>query len=221
MKKNLLFSILGAAIFLSTAISACAQGHVQLDNYISDGGQITYGGGIAGTTPGAGVQNGDPVGKTWTIGLYYALGDVTGSISSDPSTMADPSTLGGGLTFLTGSPGDTTTFNVSGKPGYFAATSSAVISGYSSGLVTFMAVVYDGSSYYASTLRAHSTAFTLTPATGSQSAPDISSGTATNPGSVGMPAFSIYAVPEPSAFALSAVGLATWFSFRRPRLPTK
>lgn len=215
MKKNLLIPMLGVAALLSTAVSARAQGSLNLDNYTFDGGQITYGAGFPGGIGGNGLQNAGPYGP-WTVGLYYALGDVTGSIASDPTGVADPSTLGGGLTFLTGAAGDTTTFNVPGEPGYFETTSHAVISGYSSGLVTFMAVVYDGTTFDNSTIRAHSAAFTLTLATGNESLPVISSGTSTDPGSVGMPAFSVYGpVPEPSGFALASLGVATWFGFRR------
>jgi hypothetical protein len=207
--------MIGVAALLSTAVSARAVGFIDLDNYSQFGGQITYGGGFGGVTPGTGLQNSGPNGP-WTVGLYYALGDLTGSIPSDPTGVADPSTLGP-LTLLTGSAGDTTTFNVPGAPGYFAATNSAVISGYSSGLVTFMAVVYNGSSYDSSILRAHSATFTMALATGTQLPPDISSGTLTDPGSVGMPTFSVYIIPEPSAFALAGVGLTVLVAFRPRR----
>jgi hypothetical protein len=43
------------------------------------------------------------LGAGWTAGVYYSLGDASGSIATDPTGYADPSTLGGGLTLATGS----------------------------------------------------------------------------------------------------------------------
>ena len=31
---------------------------------------------------------------SWTVGIYYALGNITGSVAADPSHTANPTTLG-------------------------------------------------------------------------------------------------------------------------------
>lgn len=194
--------------------SAHAQGYVALDNYSQTGNLVVYGGGpnaIGGTIAGTGVVNGSNKNGvagnvTWTIAVYDALGDVTGSVGSDPTGVADPSTLGGGLTFNSSA---TTTFNIGGAPGEFTGTTPVSITGYASGLVTFEVVAYSGSSYDSSNYRGHSTAFTLTPSTASATAPDIS--TFFN----GMPTFSVFTVPEPSILALSGIGAAALMLFRR------
>lgn len=217
MKRQILASILGIAAAMALN-SAHAQGTVSLDNYDGYGAKIVYGTGVPGGTTGNGVVNNTPAGVTWTIGLYYALGNVTGSVSSDPTGTADPSTLGGGLAFLSGNPGDTTTFNESSDPGTFITSANAIIPGYSSGVVTFEVVSYSGANYDASTYRGHSSAFTLTPATGTATAPYISSGTAVSLGSLGgMQQFSASPVPEPSILALSGIGAAALMLIRRKK----
>lgn len=207
MKKNLLVRMLGIAVLLSTATSSRGQGKIMLDNYASSGHIITYAGGFGPGLDGTGLLNGS--GITWTVGFYYALGDVTGSIASDPSTMADPSTLGGGLVFATGAAGDTTTIdNGEGIPagGYFSALNDASITGWTSGVITLEMVVYSGSTYGTSNYRAHSTPFLMTPVTGPSSVPAVGSF---------MPAFGVYIIPEPSTFGLATLGFATLLVFRR------
>jgi hypothetical protein len=212
MKRIFLTSIIGIAAAM-TVTSSYAQGNVWLDNYSDNGGQVTYGGGpyqIPGTIVGSGVANGTngTLGNvTWTVGIYYALGDVTGSITPDPSGMADPATLGGGLQFLSGNPFDTTTFNR--FPGYFSG-GVAVIPGYTSGLVTFEAAAFNGSSWSSSMAGGHSAPFTLYPSVGAVAPPPISEGTS------GMQTFSVYLlVPEPSLLSLSGMGAAAMLLVRR------
>lgn len=205
--------------------SAHAQGAINMDSYDGTGGTITYTAGVPGngvnTGPNAaGVANGvqNINGVSWTIGLYYALGSVT--VGSDPTGYADPSTLGGGLIYDTttsgtsagdGGPGANTTFDVS-SPGQFnTGTGNAKIEGYSSGLVTAEVVAFSGSTYDSSAYRGHSAAFTITPATGSATAPYVSSS------SGGMPSFSVYSTPEPSILALSGIGAAALMLFRRKK----
>lgn len=195
--------------------SAQAQGTINLNSYSDSGATISYTAAVPGygvNPPNAtGVANGvlNINGLTWTIGLYYALGSVT--VASDPTGYADPSTLGP-ISFLSGNPGDTTTFAIATDPGQFNTPSGdAIIPGYSSGVVTFEAVAYSGSTYDSSLYRGHSSAFTMTPATGGVSAPYLS----TSAG--GMPGFSVYATPEPSILALSGIGAAALMLFRRKK----
>jgi hypothetical protein len=205
MKKNLLLSILGIAISMSMATSSRGQGRIRLDNYDSSGGGvITYGGGFGPGIDGTGLRNGTGA-ATWTVGFYYALGDVI--VAPDPTYASDPSTLGP-LTFASGSPGDTTTF-MTGFPGYFQGTSDAVINGFTSGVITLEMVVYSDSSYDTSNLRSHSSAFTITPATGPNEAPLV--------GAV-MPAFGVYLIPEPSMYAFAGLSLAAVFVRRATKL---
>lgn len=202
MKKRLLCSLACVATFLSANLPCCGQGRINLDTANSPPFPlITYG-------PGFGVLSGTallPGPTVWTIGFYYALGDVTASVASDPSGVSDPSTLGGGLTFATGVPGDTTT--IIEDPGNFTSISDAVINGYTSGVITMEVVAYSGSDYASSTMRAHSGAFTMTPAT-----------TGIAPGVGAMPPFSVHIVPEPSTFALAGIGSALILFFRRKRV---
>jgi len=186
--------------------SAHAQGTINLNNYTtSPANQVLYGDVTSGGPVGTPVHQN----QTWNIGFYYALGDVTGGVAADSTHTADPSTLGGGLGFASGVPGDTTTIN-SGD-GWFITGSDAVINGYTSGLVTLEVVAYDGANYGASLHRGHSTAFTLSPHfTGGLpgGSPDL--------GGV-MPAFSVFTVPEPSTFALAGLGAAALLAFRRKK----
>jgi len=136
MKRKILASILGVAAMVA-ASTTYGQGKVNLNNYNGTGNQILYSGNIAGGTTGAGIVGNGTV-PAWTIGFYYALGDVTASVAADPSGTAAPS--GGGLAFATGAPGDTTLINSgNGKPGggYFTSVPDAVINGWTSGTVTF------------------------------------------------------------------------------------
>ena len=87
MKKSVILAILGLAAGI---VSTYGAGVILLDTYESSGPLITL-----GHTPIDGSLG-------FTVGLYYAPGDVTGLITSDPAGFADPSTLGGGLVPGTG-----------------------------------------------------------------------------------------------------------------------
>jgi len=206
MKKTLINSIVGITAVFSFAVPSYGQGKINLDNYDSTlNPLITYGASWGPSLSGQGMQNNTAGGGQWTIGFYYTLGDVTGSIANDPTGFADPSTLGGGLAFANGSVGDTTTFNA--VPGKFTTTGDAVINGYTSGVITMELVVYNSSSYSTAFIaRGHSPAFTLTPATGTATAPQVGNF---------MPAFSIQIMPEPSTFALAGIGSTLFLAFRR------
>jgi hypothetical protein len=206
MKKRLLCSLACVGAFLSATSPCFGQGKINLDTENAyPFPQITYGPGF-GVYTGTPVGNGLPASTIWTIGFYYALGDVTGSVASDPGGVSDPSTLGGGLTFATGAPGDTTAFNQGMS--WFSTGYDAVINGYTSGVITVEMVVFSGSDYASSAMRGHSAAFTMTPAT---------TGTAPMVGSY-MPTFSVNIVPEPSIFALAGIGSTMFLFFRRKRI---
>ncbi|MFZ0825785.1 MAG: PEP-CTERM sorting domain-containing protein [Verrucomicrobiia bacterium] len=194
MKWKLLLSILGMA-----AVSAFGQSTIWLDNYNTGGPNVTHFN-----------ANGPGLGAGYTMGLYYALGNVTGSVSTDPTGIADPTTLGGGLVLGTGV-GSTAAFYTSAfnTPGEAMAGAAFTVPGTSAAggnLITLMITAYNGFSYLSSFDRGHSTAFTLT--TSAESSPDpISTGTA-------MPAFYI-GLPEPSTFVLTGFALLSYLALRR------
>jgi hypothetical protein len=211
MKKSLMFGVLALA---ATATPCFGLGTILLDNYDSVGPLVTYGSagipadGISGFsgTVGTGLLQG------WTLGLYYALGDVTRSISSDPTQRADPGTLGGGLTLATGS-GSTAPFDplFLNTPGTVVSPTMFGVPGTSSfggNTITIMLIAYNTSagSYADASWRGHSTAFTMT--TSAMVAP---------PHEVGNFMSTFAVVPEPSAFALSGLGAVALLFVRRRR----
>jgi len=198
MKKKLLLSIFGLV-----TVSSFGQGVIRLDNYNTSGPSITYGAGFGGLT-------GRGLGTGWTMGLYWALGDVTGSVAADPAGFADPTILGGGLTLGTGL-GSTTAIGY-WIPGQGYSGSAFVVSGTASAggdLITLMITAYNGVDYASSVNRGHSAAFTLTTSANSSPSPVIT-GTA-------MPAFSIYLIPEPSTIIFACLGGSAWLFFHRRR----
>ncbi|MFZ0828121.1 MAG: hypothetical protein WAO02_11920, partial [Verrucomicrobiia bacterium] len=76
MKKTTLLAIVGLAAGVATSYG---QGTILLDNYSTSGPNINYGAGSGGS---GGLLAG------WTMGMYYALGNVTGSVASDPTGIA-------------------------------------------------------------------------------------------------------------------------------------
>jgi hypothetical protein len=191
MKKTILFATISLTISTTPSFGL---GYILLDNYASSGQPITYGpGGLGPVGTGLGVG--------WTVGFYYALGDVRGAIADDPTGYADPSTLGGGLTLATGS-GTTTTFIV---PGYFAATETAVFPGNPKDTITLMVVAYYGANYGSALSRGHSSTFTMP--LGTLIGPDPSVGHY-------MPGFSV-PIPEPAALVLGGFMAAASILYRR------
>jgi hypothetical protein len=207
MKRGILAAFI-TSVALSFTSTSHAQGHILLDNFVTDGPNVVYGSGFP--NPGTGIldgQNGSVGNVTWTIGFYYALGDVTGSVGSDPFGFG--STSFNGLTLATGT-GSTTGLLGPSDPGQFTAANDYTVGGYTSGLVTVEIIAYSGSDYISSFLRGHSAAFTMTPATNPGLAPSVGAA---------MPSFAINIVPEPSAIALICAGVSTWIlsSKRRRR----
>jgi len=210
MKRKILASIIGIAASLAVT-SAHAQGRIALDNYNTYGPDVVYGGGankMAGTTTGAGIQNsaaanGSAGALTWKMGFYWALGDVTASVGSDASGFGTSSFSG--LTLGTGTGSTTTLFAL---PGRMTPVADFSVPGYVSGPVTLEIIEYSGADYASSQYRGHSAAYTISPATGT--------GFATLTG-VGMSSFGVFAVPEPSTFALAGLGAAALLAFRRKK----
>src|SRR6185312_9038398 len=167
MKRKILASIIGIAASLAVT-SAHAQGRITLDNYNTSGPSIVYGSGanqMAGATAGAGIQNsaaanGAAGAQTWKMGLYWALGDVTAAVGSDPSGFGTSSF--NGLTLGSGTGATTTSFSVT--PGRFTPLADFSVPGYTSGLVTVEIIAYSGADYSSSSYRGHSAAYTITPA---------------------------------------------------------
>jgi hypothetical protein len=209
MKKSLLLGLLGLT---TCVVTLRGQGFIALDNYDSTAQPlITYGSGIPANgisgafgTIGAGIT-----GAAWNVGMYFAAGDVTGSIFSDPTGFADPSALGGGLALATGS-GSTTTFFTGALAGQFAATANFQATAQANGLttVTVMVIAYGGPSYVSATYRSHSAPFTIGTLPGTSF-----------PNNVGdfMSPFSVNLIPEPSTFALAGMSSLAFLIFGRRR----
>ncbi len=214
--------ILGLLAFATTAATAFGTGTIILDNYNSSGPYITYGqAGIPlnGQSGAAGALGqkvvGNPNGASpWTVGVYWALGNVKGSVSSDPTGTADPTALGGGLVLGTGN-GSTAGLNddfAPGLPGTFFINRTFNVPGtadFGGNTVTLIVVAFSGTTYDDSLFRGHSAAFTLV----------TTAGTSPTPSRVGdsMSAFSVFIVPEPSMLALFGIGGAVLVLFRRRR----
>ncbi len=214
MKKTILLAILGLTATVTATFGA---GSILLDNYNTTGPYVTYSGvpanGVSGPL-GSGKIVGNPSGTSpWTVGLYFALGNVTGSIASDPTGEANPTTLGGGLTLGTGtgSIAGVNDLRTPDGPGAFLAGATFQVPGTADtggDTITVMLTVYNGSSYNTANFRAHSAAFVMT----------TSANTASSPNRVGqfMPAFGIVA-PEPSMAALWCIGGGALMLVRRKK----
>ncbi len=146
-------------------------------------------------------------------GVLGFVGNVTGSVASDPTGSADPTMLGGGLALGTGN-GSTAGINDFRAPfgiGGFVSNDPFGVPGTSDQggqTVTLMVVAFSGTTYDDSLYRGHSAAFTLV----------TSARTAESPTPVGsaMQAFSIFGpIPEPSMLSLCGVGMGAFVLIRR------
>ena len=188
MKKTLVATILGIA----TAASVHAQGRIVMDTYASAVAPyplITYG------TSGVPI----PSSSGYTVGFYY---------STVAATFNDPSGTGvpGGTFVLATGVGSTAPLGaIPASAGLFTSSTDFVIPGNFGVPVYLVVVAYNGANYVTSTLRGHSTVFTVTA--------NNSFGGGTPLGAA-MQAFNI-PIPEPSTFALAGLGLAGLLIFRR------
>lgn len=197
MKKTLVSAILGLAAIASVQ----AQGVVTLYNYGVS--HINYGVVNAGGAIGTGIVDPDTVSGNWNVGLYYALASTTSASAANAAMTGDGGfglipllTLGTGVAVLNGTPGE------------FGPLSSGAMTGVAGGAnATVVIVAWQGAgNYNAASVRGHSAAFTIQAVV----APST-------PNDVGplMGSFNVYAVPEPSTFALAGLGLAGLLIFRR------
>lgn len=132
-------------------------------------------------------------------------------MSADPTGIADPSTLGGGLALATGA-GSTAAIagaDVFGEPGAYQASAALAVPGVAGGgTLTMETVAYSGSSYASANYRGHSGAYTVV--TGAPTG----SPTPTGPNSLPI---SVNAVPEPSILALSGLSAAALMLTRKKK----
>jgi len=165
MKRKLAAAILGIAASVGAVGSAHAQGFITFGNYDSNA-PILYGAGTGGTV-GAGVNS------QFTAGLWYFLGTTTlaaGGGAADhlpagweAATVSQQINVG--------------SFAGPAGAGFFAGVgpnSTATISDYVSGPITFSVTAFDGSSFANAAIgKGHSAGFTLSSiATGSCNAGD-------------------------------------------------
>jgi len=205
MKKTILLGILGLA---TAATSSFGQGFIQLDNYNSHGGNgsplVTYGAGSGGTV-GAGLDG------TWTVGLYFADGNVTGTLGSTAAGNGaiDPALA---LASGTGSTAQTDAAATGFQPGVFFNSQAFNAGGAAGDTLTLELVAFQTSagSYNNAAIRGHSAAFTMTDAAinilPKPLVGDFMSTFAVTP-----------VVPEPSIFALAGLGAAALMGLRRKK----
>jgi PEP-CTERM motif len=204
MKKTILLGILGLA---TAATSSFGQGFIQLDNYNSHGGNgsplVTYGAGAGGTV-GAGLDG------TWTVGLYFADGNVLGAADSTSGNGAISAALA--LASGTGSTAQTGAAATGFQPGVFFASQAFNAGGAAGDTLTVELVAFQTSagSYGNAAIRGHSAAFTMTDAAinivPKPLVGDFMSTFAVTP-----------TVPEPSIFALAGLGAAALMGLRRKK----
>jgi hypothetical protein len=215
MKRKIMASVLGIVGSMAMIASSFGQGSVIFANYTSPSGSgptadpgvnapVTFGG--TGNYGGVNATAGDRIGSEFTAALLYSL---NGGATFSLLTQAQAGDPGYPTAFL-GVDGQ----NATGA-GYFQGP-SVTIPGYSSGPITFIVEVYNGSSYNApnTTWRGQSAAFTLNSiATGLTPTGDF--------GQVGgtggfLQSFTV-PTPEPTAFALAGLGAAALMIVRRKK----
>lgn len=187
MKRTIVLSILCIAASVMTLTSSRGQaaepGFIWLDNYASSGPRMTYL--TLGYPPVLHYAD-----SSFTVGLFYALGDLRASIPFDPGSGVPD----GSLVLGTG-PGSTAPiFDFPSGEGYFSATTPFAVPGSTPGqIITVEVIVYNGLDYASSLLRGHTEPFIMPTAVAI---------------TVPIPAVGDYMpVPEPSPFTLGAIAI--------------
>jgi len=214
MKKSIVLTWLGLAVSVAPTLGS---GYIMLDNYVTSGPDITYW--LPGSTEGQGLQP-SGWGGPWTVGLYYAMGDVTASCP--PFYGWDDPGYWGGFMLGTG-PGSTASiyYSANDTPGEFVANFPFEIAGNPGDTITVVLLAYDGPSYAGSTPtypfdnfpwgsvgRGCSAPFTMT----------LSAVDSPYYNRVGdfMSGFSVsQAIPEPGILALIGLGISVLMPARR------
>ena len=211
MKKSLLLGILGLG---AVTMSSRGQGIILLQNdEIAGAPYVLYGNnvpanGVSGAlgTPGASISS-----TGFTAGFYWAAGTVP--VPTDPTGIADPSTLNPLLILATGL-GSTSSIagaSVAGDPGSYLATAAFVTPGVAAGgTITMETIAYNtgAGSYVNASYRGHSDAY--------QVVVGDPTGAPTSTGPTSLP-ISVNVVPEPSALALSGIGAAALMLTRKKK----
>jgi len=207
MKKVLVAAIIGLAAIASVK----AQSFVTLYNYgTPSAGSIRYGTGSGGT-----VGQGVVAASGFTVGLYWASGNVVSAVDAftgGASTQGGQnigSLVGSGLSIATGA-GATVALGPDGA-GIYDSTQSAILNpSGGAGTYTLVLVAYNGASYETSSIRGHSGAFTM-----NAYAPPTTADENIHTGLFAPAGGFAVAAPEPSTFALAGLGLASLLIFRR------
>jgi len=210
MKKSLILGLLGLAVSVGTSFG---QGQIWLDNYDSTTHPaVKYGQPEAGGAIGAGITGA----SGYSIGLYFVnqAGNFTANFAADPTGTANPLNLYSGAGVLTLGTGVGSSGGIggadTGTPGQYAPAQTFNPGLGEGATVTVMLIAYNQGSYTAASYRGHSAAFTMT--TSVATATPAYSGNAETDGG-----FSVFAVPEPSVFALAGLGGAFLMLIRRKK----
>ncbi|MGB7769698.1 MAG: PEP-CTERM sorting domain-containing protein [Verrucomicrobiia bacterium] len=203
MKKAIVLSVLGIA---ASGIAAFGQGQILFNNYSSatyTTDQVTWGAN-SGYTVGNNVDS-----ASVEVQLFYELG----TVSTSAASFAGSSTAG--ITgFISTSANAGATYGVG--PGGFFSAGNQIITGWSSGNVTFMYEAWDtttGATFALATVKGYSALWQETTAAGGFGLTP----TALPPDyAANMPGVVLTGpVPEPTTMALGGLGLAALMLFRR------
>lgn len=210
MKKAIVLSILGIA---ASGYAAFGQGVINFNNYVAanyNSAQVLWGTG-SGHASGTVVDT-----ASVEVQLYYQLGTIN---ESSVSFLADPLTKAGLTAFVDPTVNSGGAYGV-GAGGYYGA-GNQLLTGWSSGPVTFMVAAWD------TTTGATLGSAAVTGLSALFQAQDDSPGTAKfgiRPSSLPAENFAtissvtLVGVPEPMTMALGGLGLAALMAFRRKQV---